>query len=117
MQDHTEAVYNDAMDSQKDIQTFSLVPNSSEKFRNNFPKTRTQMVLMVVVAIFAIFSIVFVGMYIYISRLLCLNTSVNRSILVIVFSPLFLPFIFILAIKSMFSIMHFAVDSYTSMSK
>ena len=86
MQDHTEAVYNDAMDSQKDIQTFSLVPNSSEKFTNNFPKTRTQMVLMVAVADLAILSIVFVGMYIYISHLLCLYTSVNRSILVIVWS-------------------------------
>ena len=40
MQDHAEAVYGDAMDSQKDIQTFSLVPNSSKKFSKKFQENK-----------------------------------------------------------------------------
>ena len=48
----------------------------------------------------------------YMSHLLCLYTCVNRSILVIVFSPLFFPEL-VLAIKSLFSIRYFAVDTCT----
>ena len=66
-----EAVYGDAMDSQKDIQTFSLVPNSSKTFNKSVPKPTTQMILMVAVAIFAILSIVFVSMYLKIERTAC----------------------------------------------
>ena len=58
-----EDVCGDAMDSQKDIQMFSLVPNSSKKFTKNVLKTRTQMIFVVAVVIFAILSIVFVAMY------------------------------------------------------
>ena len=66
-----EAVYGDAMDSQKDIQTFSLVPHSSKKFSKSVPKTTRQIILMVAVAIFAILSIVFVSMYLTIERTAC----------------------------------------------
>ena len=86
---------------------------AAKSLAKNFRKTRTQMVLTVVVAILAILPIVFVGIYIYISHLLCLHNSVNLSILVIVFPPLFLPFIFILAFRSLFSFRYFAVDTST----
>lgn len=59
-----EAVYGDAMDSQKDIQTFSLVQNSSQSFTKKVSKIRTQIILMVAVAILAILSIVFIAMYV-----------------------------------------------------